>query len=402
MSFGIFQFRRGTAAQAAATNIVLLDGELGLETDTRLFKIGDGVTPWNSLPYGGIKGDAGNDATVQLGVVQTGAPGSQVVVTNSGNPQNAIFNFSIPRGDTGATGDKGWSPVLATVIDGERRVLRLVDYVDGQGAKPTIPTNNYIGSTGLTNLAGAVDVRGAVGQTGPAVPLSNATPQPLGAATPGDSSDAARANHVHQMPSAADVGADPSGTAAALVEDHASLPDAHPQYLSQSEGDARYVQPAQLPPSKLSAKISTLFASPANSTAVTVVLSLVIPANYLTAGKCFDIDLEGTQSQSAAATNVVGAIFVNNTQLVSAAVAGGIAAQTNRSIRMKGGVMWNGSVFLGNITTGVSGVLPVGNANVTGVAAAANAEHTISIRVQTSTANAANIIRAMVAAIKEI
>lgn len=157
-----------------------------------------------------------------------------------------------------------------------------------------------------------------------------------------------------------------------------------------------------IPAPKLSANITTLFASPANSTAVTVVLSLAIPANYLTTGKSFDFDLEGTQSQSAAATNVVGAIFVNGTQLVSAAVAGGTAAQTNRSLRMKGGIMWNGANYLGNITVGVSGVLPVGNANVAGVAVAASAAHNIDLRVQTSTANAANIIRAMVAAIKEI
>jgi hypothetical protein len=182
----------------------------------------------------------------------------------------------------------------------------------------------------------------------------------------------------------------------AAFNTHVQEADPHPQYLTTAEAQAL------IPPNKLSAKITALFASPANSTAVTIVLSLAIPANYLTTGKSFDFDLEGTQSQSAAATNVVGAIFVNNTQLVSAAVAGGTALQTNRSIRMKGGIMWNGANYLGNITTAISGVIPVGNANVTGVAVAAATAHNIDIRVQTSTANAANIIRAMVAAIKEI
>lgn len=41
---------RGTAAQWAASNPVLLAGELGYETDTFVIKFGDGVTPWNSLP----------------------------------------------------------------------------------------------------------------------------------------------------------------------------------------------------------------------------------------------------------------------------------------------------------------------------------------------------------------
>lgn len=41
---------RGTAAQWAASNPVLLAGELGYETDTFVIKFGDGVTPWNTLP----------------------------------------------------------------------------------------------------------------------------------------------------------------------------------------------------------------------------------------------------------------------------------------------------------------------------------------------------------------
>lgn len=45
------QFRRGTAAEWTAADPTLSIGELGLETDTRLFKIGDGVTAWTSLGY---------------------------------------------------------------------------------------------------------------------------------------------------------------------------------------------------------------------------------------------------------------------------------------------------------------------------------------------------------------
>jgi hypothetical protein len=53
------QFRRGVASRWSAANPVLAAGELGLETDTSKFKIGNGVTAWGSLPYGGIKGDPG-------------------------------------------------------------------------------------------------------------------------------------------------------------------------------------------------------------------------------------------------------------------------------------------------------------------------------------------------------
>lgn len=50
------QFRRGTAAQWTAANVTLAEGELGLETDTSLMKIGDGDTAWNSLAYAVING----------------------------------------------------------------------------------------------------------------------------------------------------------------------------------------------------------------------------------------------------------------------------------------------------------------------------------------------------------
>jgi hypothetical protein len=45
------QFRRGTAAQWTAANPVLSAGELGYETDTGEFKIGDGTTAWITRPY---------------------------------------------------------------------------------------------------------------------------------------------------------------------------------------------------------------------------------------------------------------------------------------------------------------------------------------------------------------
>lgn len=51
----------------------------------------------------GTNGTNGTSATVTLGTVTTGAAGSQAQITNSGTSSNAIFNFVIPRGDTGAS-----------------------------------------------------------------------------------------------------------------------------------------------------------------------------------------------------------------------------------------------------------------------------------------------------------
>ena len=48
------QFRRGTAANIHLVNPIPHDGELVLESDTKKFKIGDGITHYNSLPYVGV------------------------------------------------------------------------------------------------------------------------------------------------------------------------------------------------------------------------------------------------------------------------------------------------------------------------------------------------------------
>lgn len=52
------QLRRGTAAAWTASNPTLMQGELGYETDTGLYKIGNGSTAWNSLSYNTLYGTA--------------------------------------------------------------------------------------------------------------------------------------------------------------------------------------------------------------------------------------------------------------------------------------------------------------------------------------------------------
>lgn len=226
---GQFQFRRDLPANWTAQNPILLDGEMGIERGTGLFKLGDGVTPWNSLPYGGLIGSPGEASVTAVGATTVVNPNVNPSVTDADPGPDADLRFNLPRavqfsaisatslpssqvagvnvtgtqeGDVELEflipiGAKGWSPVLSNVADGERRVLRLVDWVGGEGTKPAVPTDNYIGAAGFTNLAGATDIRGGVGQTGPAVPLSNTPPGAVGTASAGDSAEASRANHTH-------------------------------------------------------------------------------------------------------------------------------------------------------------------------------------------------------------
>jgi hypothetical protein len=45
------QIRNDTAENWNTANPVLAQGELGIENDTRLFKIGDGESLWSELDY---------------------------------------------------------------------------------------------------------------------------------------------------------------------------------------------------------------------------------------------------------------------------------------------------------------------------------------------------------------
>jgi hypothetical protein len=75
------QQRRGTASQWTAANTVLAPGEIGFETDTGKFKIGDGSTTWSNLSYfkdasdlnlGQANGIATLDSSGQIPVSQLG------------------------------------------------------------------------------------------------------------------------------------------------------------------------------------------------------------------------------------------------------------------------------------------------------------------------------------------
>lgn len=78
------------------------------------------------------------------------------------------------RGAAGANGTNGWSPILAIVSDDERRVLQVTDWTGGTGTKPT--TGLYVGIDGLkVDIADGVDIRGPQGDSGTTTPYETLT-----------------------------------------------------------------------------------------------------------------------------------------------------------------------------------------------------------------------------------
>lgn len=88
------------------------------------------------------------------------------------NVENIGIEKAGPKGLKGDTGDKGWSPIFASVEDGDRIALQIDDWVGGEGTKPAV--GSFLGPEGfVADIEDAVDFRGATGDDG--VSITNAT-----------------------------------------------------------------------------------------------------------------------------------------------------------------------------------------------------------------------------------
>ena len=89
------QFRRGTASEWATVDPVLAVAEMGIETDTNLFKIGDGAARWNALDYGGLRGY--NGSTGFTGSIGNMSVSNVLYVSESGNDNYSGTSLNLSK-----------------------------------------------------------------------------------------------------------------------------------------------------------------------------------------------------------------------------------------------------------------------------------------------------------------
>lgn len=90
----------------------------------------------------GATGATGAAATIQVGTVTTGEPGTAATVTNRGTPGAAIFDFTIPKGAKGDAGE-GSGDMLASDYDPGSDVINvggIKNFVAANGGKAVIVT----------------------------------------------------------------------------------------------------------------------------------------------------------------------------------------------------------------------------------------------------------------------
>ena len=107
----------------------------------------------------GPAGTAGEAATVTVGTTTTGDAGTNASVTNTGTAQNAVLNFTIPRGETGATGPQGPAGTA-----GEAATVTVGTTTTGDAGTNASVTNTGTAQNAVLNFT---IPRGETGATGP-------------------------------------------------------------------------------------------------------------------------------------------------------------------------------------------------------------------------------------------
>ena len=150
------QFRRGTSTEWTANGtVVLASGEMGIETDTAKFKIGDGTTTWNSLPYGGIQGYTGSQGPAG------GYTGSQGNIGYTGSlgytgSASTVGGYTGSQGDIGYSGSRGYSGSQGTT-----------GYTGSSGDKyQTVSTTSFtLGTSGNQTITVGTGLNFSTGQS---------------------------------------------------------------------------------------------------------------------------------------------------------------------------------------------------------------------------------------------
>jgi hypothetical protein len=118
----IFNYSDGTTSSAGpipgyisasinGSGQLLLTNSLGFTTNVGTVVGATGATgPTGATGATGATGSTGapgSAATIAVGTIITGSPGTDANVTNAGTSSAAVFNFAIPRGDQGIQGNTG-------------------------------------------------------------------------------------------------------------------------------------------------------------------------------------------------------------------------------------------------------------------------------------------------------
>jgi len=154
------QLRRDTTTNWSATNPILAQGEIGLDTVLGQFKIGTGALAWNSLAYGGIAGPAQTDPIMGYGAGTDGDVTLSAGITTL--TRNMYYNNLTLTG-TARINVASFKIFVKGILDisaaGSRAIFN--DGIDGTSA--TVQTGGAAGAAIAAATNGASTAGGAGG-----------------------------------------------------------------------------------------------------------------------------------------------------------------------------------------------------------------------------------------------
>ena len=104
MAFKTLQLRRDTAANWTTNDPTLAEGEMGVETDTLKFKLGDGSTAWISLGYAATPaGDLSETIEDAMGAIWADTNSIDITYTDETPEIKADVKISASPGDVTLT-----------------------------------------------------------------------------------------------------------------------------------------------------------------------------------------------------------------------------------------------------------------------------------------------------------
>jgi len=158
------QIRNGTAAQWTSANPTLAAGEVGIETDTRKQKFGDGTTAWNSLAYAGGTGTVTSVGATSPVASSGGATPTISLNAGYGDTLNPYVSktanqvLAAPNGTSGV-------PSFRALVSADIPTLNQNTTGTAAGLSATLAVAS--GGTGLTSTPanGALDIGNGTGFT---------------------------------------------------------------------------------------------------------------------------------------------------------------------------------------------------------------------------------------------
>lgn len=156
-----------TAANFISANPVLLKGEMGLESDTRKFKFGDGVSTWTTLQYASANpavvkttAPAITDADYDIGVVWVNSVTKKSYIITDNTSGAAVWKQILTTEDANGAGDMLKS-IFATIDPGNGYVDK-AKLADEATAAVKLKTARTIAITGDGTGSGSFDGSGNV------------------------------------------------------------------------------------------------------------------------------------------------------------------------------------------------------------------------------------------------